>query len=125
MKAVGTSSRVKVCVCMSLASNFFCVMRAAARCVALFPFAPDAVHVNVVPDQLGQIHRNRLPRKSGKADPAPPVHHRHRLVERVGRAGTFDHVMDPLAAGDAFHRLNRVFRSDVDHMVRAQFEPNV
>src|SRR5262249_28860701 len=42
------------------------------------------------------------------------------LVDGVGRAGTFHHVIDTLAAVEALDGLDDVFIADVDHVIGAK-----
>src|SRR6516162_7464007 len=80
-------------------------------------FAADAVDVDVVAHDLGDIDRRLLVREGGEADLAAAVDHAHRLVDGVGRARALEHVVDALAAVELAYRRDRVLPPDVDHVV--------
>src|SRR6516225_5204281 len=80
-------------------------------------FAADAVDVDVVAHDLGDIDRRLLVREGGEADLAAAVDHAHRLVDGVGRARAFEHVVDALAAVELAYRRDRVLPPDVDDVV--------
>src|SRR6516164_7272384 len=92
-------------------------------------FAADAVDVDVVAHDLGDIDPRLLVREGGEADLAAAVDHAHGLVDGVGRARAFEHVVDALAAVEPAHRRDRVVSLDVDHVVgtelAADLEPVV
>src|SRR5499433_3544877 len=79
-------------------------------------FAADAVDVDVVAHDLGDIDRRRLVREGGEADLAAAVDHAHRLVDGVGCARALEHVVDALAAVKPAHGRDRVLPPDVDHV---------
>src|SRR5512139_3383746 len=47
-------------------------------------FTPDAVNINVVAHQLGQIDWHRFPWEGSKADSTSSIYHIHGLVQGVG-----------------------------------------
>ena len=73
-------------------------------------FAADAEHRNVIAHQLGDIDRHRLVGEADQANPSAAHHHVHAVVQAVGLSGAFDDIVNALAAGDALHRLDRIFR---------------
>src|SRR5262245_27975554 len=80
-------------------------------------FAADAVDVDVVAHDLGDIDRRLLVREGRKADFAAAVDHAHRLVDGVGRARALEYVVDTLAAVELAHRRDRILAPDVDDVV--------
>src|SRR5215468_9185658 len=84
-------------------------------------FAADAVDVDVVAHDLGDIDRRLLVREGGEADLAAAVDHAHRLVDGVGRARALEHVVDALAAVEPPHRRDCVVPRDVDDVVGTEF----
>src|SRR5215472_653307 len=92
-------------------------------------FAADAVDVDVVAHDLGDIDRRLLVREGGEADLAAAVDHARRLVDGVGRARALEHIVDALAAIEPAHRRDRVLPPDVDDVVgtelAADLEPIV
>src|SRR5262249_57681319 len=92
-------------------------------------FAADAVDVDVVAHDLGDIDRRLLVREGREADLAAAVDHAHRLVDGVGRARALEHVVDALAAVELAYRRDRVLAPDVDDVVgtelAADLEPVV
>src|SRR5262249_7180455 len=92
-------------------------------------FAADAVDVDVVAHDLGDIDRRLLVREGGEADLAAAVDHADRLVDAVGRARALEHVVDALAAVEPPHRRDCVLPRDVDDVVgtelAADLEPVV
>src|SRR5262249_56010651 len=83
-------------------------------------FAADAVDVDVVAHDLGDIDRRLLVREGREADLAAAVDHAHRLVDGVGRARALEHVVDALAAVELAYRRDRVLAPDVDDVVGTQ-----
>src|SRR6266545_4819869 len=90
----------------------------AVGCALAFP--ADAIDVDVVAHDLGDIDRRFLVREGGEADFAAAVDHADRLVDGVGRARALEHVIDALAAVEAAHRRNRILAPHVDDLVFAE-----
>src|SRR6266480_1518088 len=86
-------------------------------------FPADAIDVDVVAHDLGDIDRRFLVREGGEADFAAAVDHADRLVDGVGRARALEHVIDALAAVEAAHRRNRILAPHVDDVVGAELSP--
>src|SRR5215469_218115 len=80
-------------------------------------FAADAVDVDVVAHDLGDIDRRLLVREGGEADLAAAVDHADCVVDGVGRARALEHVVDALAAVEPPHRRDCVLPRDVDDVV--------
>src|SRR6202165_2997703 len=112
--AVGRSSRAKVCVWILRASQRFCAMSPAP------PLAADAVDIDVVAHQMGDIHEDGLVRKRGEAELAAAAEHARGVVDRLGSAGAFEYVIEPAATRDPAHGLDRVLPANVDGVVGAE-----
>ncbi len=95
---------------------------AMGRALAL---AADAVDVDVVAYDVGDVDRGLLVREGGKADLAAAVDHADRLIHRIGRARAFQHIVDTLAAVEPAHRLDRVFLPHVDHVIGPELAPDL
>ena len=91
--------------------------RAVGRAPAL---AADAVDVDVVAHEIRDVDRDRLVRKRGEAQLAAAVEHACRVVDRVRRGGTFEHVVETVSAGETPDRLDRILPAYVDHVVGAE-----
>src|SRR6516225_1055626 len=115
--AMGTSASGKVWVWIIFASKRFWAISAVGRALAL---AANAKHVDVVAHEVGEIDRHRIGGEGRKTDPPAAIDHPCSLVERVRRAGTFEHVLDTLAAGDPLDSFDRVFLVDIDDRVGAE-----
>src|SRR5215831_3481936 len=92
-------------------------------------FAADAIDVDVVAHDLGDIDRRLLVREGREADFAAAVDHADCVVDGVGRARALEHVVDALAAVELAYRRDRVLPPDVDDVVgtelAADLEPVV
>src|SRR5229473_2714987 len=96
---------------------------AVGRALAL---AADAVEIDVVAHDVGDVDRRLLVREGGEADLAAAIDHADRLVDRIGRARAFDHVIDALAAVELLDRLDDVgLFADVDDVVGAELAPDL
>ena len=69
--------------------------------------AADAVEVDVVAHDMGDVDFGLLAREGGEANLAAAIDHAGRFVDRVRRAGALDHVVDALAAVEPPHRFDR------------------
>src|SRR5438270_6939234 len=63
---------------------------AMGRALAL---APNPEYVDVVAHEVGEVDRYGLRGECREADPSATVDHARRLVQRVGRARAFEHVL--------------------------------
>jgi len=92
-------------------------------------FAADAENINIVADEVGEIHWHRVRREGGEADPPAAVHHSCRLIEGVRRARAFEDVLHALAMGNPLDSLDRILAVDINDLVRAEtlahFEPSL
>src|SRR5229473_8533173 len=95
---------------------------AMGRALAL---AADAVEIDVVAHDMGDVDRRLLVREGGEADLAAAIDHADRLVHGIGRARAFEDVVDALAAVERLHRRHHVrLLADVDDVVGAELAPD-
>src|SRR5439155_19414841 len=74
---------------------------AVCRALAL---AANPKDVDVVAHEIGQIDRHRLGWKGREADAPAAIDHARRLIQRIGRPRTFEHILHALPPGQALHR---------------------
>src|ERR1700674_1127314 len=87
-------------------------------------FAADAVDVDVVSYQIGDIDFGRLAREGGQTNAATTIDHARGLVDRFRCPRTFDDIIDALAAIELADGGDRVLVLGVDNVVGAKFEAN-
>ena len=83
-------------------------------------FAADAVQVDVVAHQVGDINFIGLCREGRQADLAAAVDHQGCFIEPVRRTGAFDDIVDTFAAGQFAHLRHDVLVAHVDHVIGTQ-----
>src|SRR5205085_1246813 len=88
-------------------------------------FAANAKDIDVVAHKIGQIDRHRLRRERREADPPATIDHACRLIQRIGRARAFEHILHALPLGQALHRFHRIFAADIDDRVGAELFPHL
>src|SRR5215472_4744606 len=90
----------------------------AVRCA--FAFAADAIEVNVVAHDMGDVDRRFGVRERRQAHFAAAIDHIDRLVHRVRRAGAFDDIIDAFTAVEPLDRLDDIFIADIDNVIGAE-----
>ena len=83
--------------------------------------AADAVNVDVVAHEIGQIDRHLFAGERGETDAAAAIDHPRRLVESVRRARAFQHVLDALASGQPGDSRDGILVAHIDDRVRPEF----
>src|SRR5579884_3208450 len=84
-------------------------------------FAANAVEVDIVAHDMGDIDRHLVVSEGCETHPAAAVHHVHGVVDRGGRGRTFHDIVDALAAVEPLHLGHHVGRPpDIDHVIGAE-----
>src|SRR6516165_10199464 len=97
-------------------------MKASARVRRTPALTANAVEVDVVAHDMGDVDCYLLVRKGGQAHLSPPIDHADGIVHGMGRTRTFEHVVDPLAAIEPAHGSDGVLVAHIYNVVGAKLQ---